>query len=149
MTAHCFSGKELYSEHMKNFNPFFLVKVLATFGAALAVYLLWQQFFRPVFQPCYVNSLINCDAIISGGVSQTFGLPTPLIGLIGYVVILFAAFKKMKRLLLGMAAFGLVFCLWIAYQELFLLKVICPVCILCQLDMGSVFVLGVILNRKK
>lgn len=114
----------------------------------MAVYLLWQQYFRPAFQPCSINETINCDAIISGEVAQTLGIPTPLYGLIGYIVIFISAWFKKKKLLLGMAAFGLLFCLWIAYQELFLLGVICPICIACQVIMILVFSLAAILYKK-
>jgi len=124
------------------------IKVCATVGIGLALFLLWEQIFRPAFQPCNINSDVNCNAIISGAVAKTLGVSTPLIGLIGYIVILFAAFKKNPKLILGMAMFGLVFCLYIAYRELFQLHVVCPVCILCQLDMIAVFILGALLNKK-
>ena len=124
------------------------VKALAIFGIMLAIFLLWEQMFRPSFQPCNINATVNCDAVISGEVSSTLGIPTPLIGLIGYIVILFVAFKRKAKLILSMAVFGLVFCLYIAYRELFQLHVVCPVCILCQLDMIAVFILGIILNKK-
>lgn len=133
---------------MKTKNLLLWIKILASIGILLAVYLLWEQLARPAWQPCRVNSTVNCDAIISGAVSKTLDLPTPLFGLIGYVVILAAAFKKQKSLILGMAAFGLAFCLWIAYREIFWLHVLCPVCILCQLDMISVFGLALLLKRR-
>lgn len=130
--------------------PFFLfIQILAVIGIALAVFLLWEQFFHPSFQPCSINSTINCDAIISGDVSKTFGVPTPLFGLIGYIVILIAATLQNKKLVLSMALFGLVFCLWIAYKELFQLHVICPVCILCQVDMILVFTFSLLLLKNK
>jgi uncharacterized membrane protein len=124
------------------------VKILAVIGILLAVFLLWEQMFRPSFQPCNINATVNCDAVISGEVSKTLGIPTPLIGLVGYIIILFAAFRQNAKLILGMALFGLVFCLYIAYRELFQLHVVCPVCIMCQIDMISVFILGIFLNKK-
>ena len=127
---------------------YLFIKILASIGVLLSVYLLWQQFFRPEFQPCYINSFINCDAIISGPVARTFGIPTPLYGLIGYLVILYAAFFRKKRLLIGMASFGLLFCLSIGYIELFQLDVICPICITCQLVMITIFILA-LFNLKK
>lgn len=122
---------------------------LSLVGILLAVYLLFEQNVSTSFQPCNINSIVNCNAIISGSVSKTLGIPTPLIGLVGYVVIFIAALRKQKKLLLGMAGFGFLFCLWISYQELFLLHVICPVCLLCQLDMFTVFVLALFLQRKE
>jgi uncharacterized membrane protein len=136
-------------KEIKTNNLFLTVKLLAAFGILLSTYLLWQQNFRSDFQPCSINSFINCDAIISGDVAKTFGVPTPLFGLVGYIVILIAAFLKKTELMLGMAAFGLLFCLWIAYKELFELRVICPICIACQLTMIGIFGTTLYLLKKK
>ncbi len=125
------------------------VKILSVIGILLSVYLLWQQMFRPAFQPCYVNSVINCDAVISGPVAKTIGIPTPLYGLVGYIVILIAAYLKKIKLMLGTSTFGLLFCLGIGYIELFQLKVVCPVCITCQIVMIAIFCSAVIVHKKK
>ena len=130
---------------MKTNTLFKYIQYLAAAGILLAVYLLWQQLFQPAFKPCSSNANINCDAIISGGVAKTFGISTPLIGLIGYIVIFVSSILKQKRVVLAMAGFGLAFCLSIAYIELFQLKVICPVCIACQLIMTTIFILAYIL----
>lgn len=120
---------------------------LSIVGIAVAIYLLFEQFTRSSFNPCNINSTINCDAIISGEVSKTLGLPTPLYGLVGYIFMFISALYKKRKTLLGIATFGLLFCLWIAYQELFLLHVICPACIICQTVMIAVFALAIYLNR--
>lgn len=128
---------------------FVWVKALAVVGIGLALFLLWERYFTPTFQPCNINSTVNCDAVIKGEVSNTLGIPTPIIGLVGYIFIFIGAFKKNAKLILGMAAFGLAFCLYIAYRELFQLHVVCPVCILCQIDMITVFILGILLTKKQ
>lgn len=125
------------------------IKILSFFGILLSVYLLWQRYFHPSIHPCSINSTINCDAIINGPVANTLGIPTPLYGLTGYIIIFISSFLIKKKTILGMALFGLIFCLWIAYQELFLLRVICPVCILCQVTMIGVFILSIMLLKKK
>ena len=125
------------------------IKILAVIGISLALFLLWERYFQPSFQPCNINATVNCDAVISGALSNTLGIPTPLIGLTGYIIILIASFRKNSKLVLGMSAFGLVFCLYIAYRELFQLHVVCPVCIACQLDMITVFVLGILLWKNR
>ena len=71
---------------------YFFIKILSLAGIILAVYLLWQQIFQPGFKPCSINADINCDAIISGDVAKTFGISTPLIGLLGYIVIFMSSF---------------------------------------------------------
>ena len=128
---------------------YLFIKLLASIGIVLACFLLWEQFFHPAFQPCRINSTVNCDAIISGVVSKTFDIPTPLYGLAGYIVILSSAFLRRKKLLLGMATFGLLFCGWIAYREFFQLQVICPVCIICDFVIVSVFILSMIINIRR
>lgn len=124
------------------------VKMLASVGIILALFLLWEQLFHPSFQPCSINSSINCDAIISGVVAKTFGVPTPIFGFLGYIIIFLAAALKKKKLLLSMATVGLLFCLWIAYRELFQLHVICPVCILCDLDIITTFILTLFIMKR-
>lgn len=128
---------------------YFNIKILALIGIFLALFLLWERYFHPVFQPCNINSSINCTAIISGEVSMTVGIPTPIIGLVGYVCILLGAFLQKKKFIFSMTSFGLLFCLYIAYRELFQLHVICPICILCQLDMITVWILSFVLLRKR
>lgn len=125
------------------------IKILSLIGIILAIYLIWQQISRPAFQVCSINSTINCDAIISGPVSKTLDIPTPLYGLAGYIIIFIAAYLKKRKIILAAASFGLVFCLWIFIQEVVLLKVICPICIICQLIMISVFYLSLLINRRR
>jgi len=138
-----------FPETMKNEKKlFFYIKALSLIGIILAVFLLWEQFTRPAFQICSINQTINCDAIISGEVAKTLGIPTPLYGLLGYIVIFFSAVFKKRKLLISMASFGLIFCLWIAYKELFELGVICLICIACQAIMITVFTFSLIIVRK-
>lgn len=134
---------------MKEKSMYLGIKILAVIGLVLGAYLMYSQLFQPAFQPCRINATINCDAVINGPVAKTLGIPTPLYGLIGYALILYGVIKKNKKLILGMATFGLVFCAYIAYKELYQLKVICPVCIGCQIDMTLTFILAILLNRKK
>lgn len=134
---------------MKVHTLFKLISILSFFGILLAVYLFWQQLFTPEFKPCTVNSFINCDAVITGEVAKTFGLPTPLFGLVGYIIIFFASLYKYRKLLIATAAFGLAFCMWLAYVELFQLHVICPVCIACQVLMIIIFISSILIYRKK
>jgi uncharacterized membrane protein len=119
---------------------------LSILGILLATYLVYNFLTKPLVESCYFNSYINCDAVTKGSLSTLFGIPVSLIGLIGYIVILLSSIFRQKLLVLGMATFGMVFCLSITYQEVFLLKVICPVCLACQLVMLTVFLLAIYLN---
>lgn len=119
---------------------------LSVLGILLAIYLFYNFLTKPLFESCYVNSHINCDAVTKGSLSTILGIPVSLVGLTGYIVILLSSFFKKKLLVLGMSTFGMIFCLSITIQELLILKVICPVCLMCQLVMLIVFALSIYLN---
>ncbi|GIW69412.1 MAG: hypothetical protein KatS3mg101_0159 [Patescibacteria group bacterium] len=70
------------------------IKVLAVIGVGLALYLYINYLNQPVTTICTINSKVNCDAVISGEVATTLGVPTALYGLVGYMVILIAASLK-------------------------------------------------------
>ena len=128
---------------------FKIAKILAGLGIGLALYLYVNYITQPVYRLCTISDTINCDAVISGEVSKTLGMPTALYGLIGYTVILVAAFLGKKKLMLGTAIFGTLFCLRITYIEIFQINVICPVCLLCQIDMLALLVVSVLAIKKK
>lgn len=134
---------------MNSHKIFKIVKILAVAGIILSIYLMYQQMTQSPYSPCNINSFINCNAVISGEVAKTFGIPTPLYGLVGYIAIFLAATFGKKKLLLGIASGGLAFCLWLAYVELFQLRVICPICIICQLIMISIVILAIRVNQKR
>jgi len=125
------------------------ISILSFIGILLATYLFYSYLTQPVFRPCYVNAKVNCDAVISGPVSLTLGIPTALYGLIGYLVIFIASLFKKAKIVIGVATFGLLFCLYILFREIFQLKVYCPVCIACLVVMISVFFLSLKVMKMK
>ena len=127
----------------------FTAKILAAVGIGLALYLFVNYLTQPAYRLCTISAKINCDAVISGEVSQILGIPTALYGLIGYTVILVAAFLGKKKLMLGTAIFGTLFCFRITYIEIFRIGVICPVCLLCQINMLALLVVSYIAVKKK
>ncbi|MBX4206009.1 vitamin K epoxide reductase family protein, partial [Candidatus Microgenomates bacterium] len=76
---------------------YFSIKILSMFGIFLACYLLFEQIVQRPVRPCSINATINCDAVISGPVAKTLGIPTPIYGLVGYIVIFIAAIKKNNK----------------------------------------------------
>ncbi|MEX1052654.1 MAG: vitamin K epoxide reductase family protein [Patescibacteria group bacterium] len=123
------------------------ISVLSFIGILLATYLYYSYLTQPEFRPCSINATVNCDAVISGEVALTLGIPTALYGLIGYIVIFLGSLFKKAKLVLAVATFGLLFCLYILSIEIFQLGVYCPVCLGCLVVMISVFFLSVKLNK--
>ena len=118
-----------------------LSAVLSVIGILLAVYLLVQYYqVAPGSESiCNLNPLVNCSAMTTGSLATLFGIPVAAVGLVGYAFILISSLTKRKGLMLGMSAFGVLFCLRITILELFFVKIICPVCILCQVIMFILF----------
>jgi uncharacterized membrane protein len=125
-----------------------IISILATIGIGLALYLSYNYLSPHPLELCNINSTVNCNAVTKGELRQWFGVPVPFVGLLGYIIILISASFKQKKLALAMTTFGMLFCLRLTFLEIFVLKVICPVCILCQLDMLTVFTLTVMLLRR-
>ncbi len=121
---------------------FNLISALAVFGLILAGYLFAQYLIKPESTICSINSTINCDAVIKGEVSNTLGIPTSLYGLVGYAIILVGALFKNRKLVIGTALFGTLFCLRITFIEIFQIHVYCPICILCQLNMVALLLIS-------
>lgn len=127
-----------------------VILVLSLLGIILAAYLLYSFFAPKPPTLCSVNNQINCNEVVKGGsLSTIFGIPVAAIGLAGYIVILISTLLKKDKLILGMAIFGALFCLRITILELFVVKIVCPVCLLCQLDMVAVTVFGFLLIKKR
>ena len=130
------------------FNVWKVLIILSIFGIFLATYLFYNFLTKPLHESCYINSAMNCNAITKGSLSTLFGVPVSLVGLIGYIVILLSSIFKKKKTVFGMSAFGMAFCLYITFQEVFFLHVFCPVCLACQLTMLVVFLVALAINTK-
>lgn len=105
---------------------------LALFGVGLASYLYYEYLVQDTFGICNINAVFNCVPITKGPLAELFGIPVALIGLVGYVTIFLTAWKKSFKWAFFMATFGMLFCLRLTILEIFVEKVICPVCMACQ-----------------
>lgn len=120
---------------------------MASFGIILAVYLFYSYLAPVPPGLCDITSTVNCDAVTKGPLALFLGIPVSLVGLIGYILILYSSLMKLTKLHLFMTGFGLVFCLRLTYLEIFVEKVFCPVCGACQLVMLVLFIISLKLNR--
>lgn len=121
---------------------------LSVMGLVLAAYLMYQ-YLKPAYGGiCNINDRFNCLPTTKGELKNFLGIPVPVIGGIGYGVILVSSLLRKPKLLFAMAAFGTLFCLRITFLEVFVVKVICPVCIICQIVMLAVFVCSLVLLKR-
>ena len=125
-----------------------LSTVLSLVGIILASYLFYSYLAPIPPGLCDISATINCDAVTKGALATLFSIPVSLVGLIGYIFILYSSLLKLKKLHLFMSSFGLLFCLRLTFLEIFVEKVICPVCLACQIIMLTLFILSLKLIRK-
>ena len=123
-----------------------LIKILSLVGVVLASYLLASYLKPQTADVCRIDETVNCNAVTQGSLATVLGIPVSLVGLVGYLIILSSSLAKKKGLVLFMAAFGTLFCLRITYLELLVVKIICPVCLACQLIMLTVLALAFFLS---
>ena len=122
--------------------------ILSVIGIVLAVYLFYSYLAPIPPGLCNITAAINCDAVTKGPLAELFGIPVSLVGLIGYIIILYSTLIKNSKLMFGMVTFGLLFCLRLTYLEIFVEKVFCPVCGACQLVMLILFIFSLKLLKK-
>lgn len=124
---------------------FLVISVFSLVGVALATYLLYS-FYNP--KPslfCDINDKVNCQAVVTGSLATFAGTPVSLVGLIGYAFLLFAGLTYKVKLAFAVSVFGMIFCLRLTILELFFIKVICPICMACQIIMFFIFIISAFL----
>lgn len=128
---------------------FLVISFLSVIGLILASYLLYNFYNQKPALLCDINDKVNCQAVISGSLATFAGIPVALVGLVGYAFLLFAGLTYRRRLAFGVSVFGMIFCLRLTILEVFFIKVICPVCLACQIIMALIFLISSFLLLKR
>ena len=109
------------------------IPILAVAGLVVAGYLTYieTQMVEAICGP-----VGDCNAVQSSSYAKLFGvLPIGILGLVGYVAMLAAWFWgrsgsiTARTLLVGMAAFGVAFSVYLTYLELFVIEAVCLWCL--------------------
>lgn len=123
-----------------------IIFVLAVVGILIAIYVT-QSFLRKVGIIC-VSS--GCELVRKNPASYLWGIPVPVVGLVGYSIIAILAFirttnpaKGLLKGILGMTAFGVLFTTWFTYTELFVIRGVCTWCAISTVNMFVLFILAV------
>lgn len=92
----------------------------------------------PTFVPnCDINPVLSCGSVISTEQASLFGFPNPVLGVIGFTVVimfgalLFAGVELPRSMWLGLnfgALAGMVFVIWLVSQSLYVIGALCPWC---------------------
>ena len=93
---------------------------------------------NPDYVPnCDINPILSCGSVISTDQASLFGFPNPILGIIGFTVVvlfgvlLFAGTELPRWMWLGLnagALAGMLFVIWLVGQSLYVIGALCPWC---------------------
>ena len=140
---------------LSSYSKFALVLVLASSIGLAASFILTLEKFSLLKNPvavlsCDLNPIVSCGSVIQSKQAEAFGFANPLIGLIGFAVIItigmgiLAGAKYKRWFWLGLEAgtvLGVLFSHWLVYQSIFVIQALCPFCIVVWAVVIALFVL--------
>ena len=148
---------------MKSFRSFIPLSLLLLCFAALStlLYLTHHYFDLKMGTTsdnslCHINELFNCNVISASSYAELFSVPTALWGFVSYLLLfglLIVAYLKLSpvseflyRMAFWLSGFHLLFSFAMAGISFFLLRHLCPFCILIYVLSFLIFVLGILWN---
>lgn len=129
--------------------------VLALVGILDAIYGVEQHFGPVGTAKCNWGGRISCDIVNKSVFSEIAGVPVAVIGLLGYLAILAVSLwllrrptKHGARLLFGLAMGGLLFSFYLTFIEAWMLRAVCPICVVSQTVITAVAVSSYLAMRR-
>lgn len=101
-----------------------------------------REHYREGLAPCDINEKWDCGVVNHSPYAVMGGIPVADIGIAGYILLAFLAFKKQYRLMLAAAIPALAFSLYLAHIEKDLLGVWC---VYCAISLGLITLLTVLI----
>ncbi|WP_462418996.1 vitamin K epoxide reductase family protein [Kytococcus sp. Marseille-QA3725] len=129
------------------------------FGSAMLVYERIELYINPLHQTsCDVNPLVSCGSVMQTWQAALFGFPNPLIGIVGYAIVVAigtallggASFARWYWMLVwGGVTLAMAFILWLWSQALFDIGKLCIYCMVAWAGTIPMFVVltGALLAR--
>lgn len=97
---------------------------------------------------CDINPVLSCGNVINTEQASAFGFPNPVLGVIGFTVvimfgaILLAGLELPRWMWLGLqigSIFGIAFVIWLVVQSLYVIGALCPWCMVVWSVMIPIF----------
>lgn len=107
----------------------YVIAVLALAGAVVSGLAL-QVHYTAGTTPCSINEKWDCGVVNHSSYSMIQGIPVALIGMIGFLVLVWLGLARQRAVLSLAAAAGLVFALYLAHIERDVLGVWCLYCVI-------------------
>jgi len=121
----------------------YVIAVLALVGAVVSGLAL-QVHYTVATSPCSINEKWDCDVVNRSSYSMISGVPIALIGIAGYLAIVWLGIARQRAVLTTAAAAGLVYSLYLAHIERDILGVWCLYCVISLADIALITLMGFI-----
>jgi uncharacterized membrane protein len=107
----------------------YVIAALA-FAGAVVSFLALQVHYSTTTSPCSINEKWDCGIVNHSSYAVIEGIPVALIGIIGYLLILWLGLARQKILVLLASLPGIAFSLYLAHIERDVLGVWCLYCVI-------------------
>ncbi|HUM06844.1 MAG TPA: vitamin K epoxide reductase family protein [Terriglobales bacterium] len=123
-----------------------VVAILAVCGIAVSSVSLQHHYAKSKTEFCDIGDSFNCDLVNRSEYSEILGIPVALVGMLGYGAIaglatVYRARRETPLLILGGAAAGLAFALYLTHIEA---RVLGVWCIMCLSSLGLITAITVV-----
>lgn len=132
----------------KTANVNLIVMAIFSFFALLAAFQLSVDKVHLLEQPnaklpCSINVVLNCASVMKTPQASLLGFPNSFLGIIGFSIFLFFAIsslmgakytKNVIKLLLAGILGAWIFALWLFFDSLYVIQILCPWCLLTTLS---------------
>jgi len=120
---------------------------LAITGLLVSLYLTWVKVTDN--RAACVQGLGDCWTVNTSAYSEIYGIPVALLGAFAYSIIIALIYLETRfhffnvnatLILFGITLAGSLYSLYLTYLELFVIKAVCPFCVISALMMISLFI---------
>jgi uncharacterized membrane protein len=121
----------------------YVIAVLALVGAVVSGLAL-EVHYTIGTTPCSINEKWDCGVVNHSSYSLISGIPVALIGIAGYLGLVWLGLARQRAVLTLAAIGGLVYALYLAHIERDILGVWCLYCVISLADIALISLLGFI-----
>jgi len=120
-------------------------------GLVDSIYLTWIKLAHR--EALCLPGLGDCETVNTSRYAEIFGIPTALLGVMAYVVIISLLLLEDQRFLtlpvrketskmavFGLSVFGVLYSAYLTYIEIVVLRAICPFCVISAAAMLGIFI---------
>jgi uncharacterized membrane protein len=121
----------------------YVMAVLALVGAIVSGLAL-QVHYSTGTSPCSINEKWDCGIVNHSSYSAVGGVPVALVGIVGYLLLLWLGLARQRAILVLASLGGLGYALYLAHIERDALGVWCLYCVISLADIALIAFLGIL-----